>query len=90
MFSLLISYVLIFSVALMLVAFSVQSSPIPDFPFAMVEHMWKFFLIIPIPLSSLILGIIFTTKGYKCKKNIIVGIIMIVILSIFGTFTNNF
>ena len=76
--------------ALMLVAFSVQSSPIPDFPFAMVEHMWKFFLIIPIPLASLILGIIFTTKGYKCKKNIIVGIIMIVILSIFGTFTNYF
>ena len=76
--------------ALMLVAFSVQASPLPDFPFAMIEHMWKFFLIIPIPIASLILGIVFIRKGYKCKKNIIAGIIMIVVLSIFGTFTSNF
>lgn len=76
--------------ALMLVVFSIQCSPLPDFPLTMVEHMWKFFLIIPLPLASLILGIVFITKGYKCKKNIIAGIIMIVLLSIFGSFTNNF
>ena len=77
-------------IALMLVALSIEVSPLPDFPFAMAEHMWKFFLIIPIPLSSLILGIVFITKGYKCKKNIIAGIIMIFLLSIFGSFTNKF
>lgn len=76
--------------ALMLVAFSIQSSPLPDFPFTMVEHMWKFFLIIPIPLASLILGIVFIKKGYKTKKNIAAGIIMVALLSIFGSFTNIF
>ncbi len=76
--------------ALMLVVFSVETSPLPDFPFAMVEHMWKFFLIIPIPLASVILGLIYIRKGYKCKKNIIAGIIMTVLLSVFGTFTSYF
>ena len=77
-------------IALMLVAISIQNSPIPNFPFAMVEHMWKFFLIIPLPLASLILGIVFIRKGYKCKKNIIAGIIMIIVLSLYGSFTNIF
>lgn len=77
-------------IALILVAISIQNSPIPNFPFAMVEYMWKFFLIIPLPLASLILGIVFIRKGYKCKKNIIAGIIMIIVLSLFGSFTNKF
>ena len=76
--------------ALMVVALSVQSSPLPDFPLIMVEHMWKFLLVIPIPLVSIILGIVFMKKGYKCKKNIIVGIIMVALLSLYGSFTNIF
>ena len=76
--------------ALLVVFLSIQSSPLPNFPLAMAEYMWKFFLIIPIPLTSLILGIVFVKKGYKCKKNIVAGIIMIVLLSMFGSFTYKF
>lgn len=76
--------------ALMVVAISVNSSPLPNFPLAMAEHMWKFFIIVPIPLASIILGLIYLKKGYKCKKNIIAGIIMTGLLCIFGSFTGVF
>ena len=76
--------------ALMIVAISVNSSPLPDFPLAMAEHMWKFFIIVPIPLVSIILGFIYLKKGYKCIKNIIAGIIMTGLLCIFGSFTGVF
>ena len=51
------------------------------------ENMWLFFLFTPIPISSIIFGIILKSKGYKYKKNIIVGIIMTVLLCIYGSFT---
>ena len=76
--------------ALMVVAISVNSSSLPDFPLAMAEHMWKFFIIVPKPLASIILGFIYLKKGYKCKKNIIAGIIMTGLLCIFGSFTGVF
>ena len=76
--------------ALMIVAISVNNSPLPDFPLSMAEHMWKFFIIVPIPLASIILGFIYLKKGYKCKKNIIAGIIMTGLLCIFGSFTSAF
>lgn len=53
----------------------------------MVENMWHFYLFLPIPLASLILGIIFKRKGFKAKKNIVVGIIFSELLLIFGSFT---
>ena len=74
----------------MVVAISVNNSPLPDFPLAMTEHMWKFFIMVPIPLVSIILGFIYLKKGYKCKKNIIAGIIMTGLLCIFGSFTGAF
>ena len=77
-------------ISLSLVSISIMTSPIPDFPFVMIEHMWKFYLIIPITAISIILGIIFTCKGYSGIKNIIVGIIMTLILTIFGSFSGIF
>ena len=77
-------------IALIIVAISVHRSPIPEFPGTMVEHMWKFFLLIPIPLVSVVLGFIYTRKGYKCLKNIIAGGIMIFLLYQFGSFTGIF
>lgn len=41
-----------------------------------VENMWLFFLLTPIPISSIIFGFVLKSKGYKYKKNIIVGFIM--------------
>lgn len=77
-------------IALWIVAMSVWNSPIPDFPLTMVEHMWKFFFVIPIPLASVVLGFIYIRQGYKCKKNIIAGIIMIFFLCVYGSFTSIF
>lgn len=73
--------------ALWIVSISVEASPIPDFPGAIIDHAWKFFLILPLPLTSTMLGVVYIKKGYKCKKNIIAGIIMTVLLCIYGSFT---
>lgn len=45
---------------------------------------WSFIAPLPIPLASLILGIIYKRKGYKCKKNIVAGIIFTILLCIYG------
>ena len=51
-----------------------------------VENMWLFFLLTPIPITSIIFGFILKSKGYKYKKNIIVGFIMTFILCVYGSF----
>lgn len=51
-----------------------------------VENMWVFFLMTPIPIASIIFGIILKSKGYKYKKNIIVGLIMTFFLCVYGSF----
>ena len=52
-----------------------------------VENMWLFFLLTPIPITSIIFGFILKSKGYKYKKNIIVGFIMTFFLCVYGSFT---
>lgn len=52
-----------------------------------VENMWLFFLLTPIPIASIVLGFILKSKGYKYRKNIIVGIIMSALLCIYGSFS---
>ena len=51
-----------------------------------VLNMWIFFVFAIIPASSLTFGIIFKNK-VKCKKNIISGIIMTIILGLYGCFS---
>ena len=74
-------------IALMIVGITMLHSPIPGSIVTMVEHMWIFFLFIPIPLASVVLGCVYIRKGYKCLKNIIVGVIMVFWLCVFGSFT---
>ena len=52
-----------------------------------VENMWLFFLLTPIPIASIIFGFVLKSKGYKYKKNIIVGFVMTFFLCIYGSFT---
>lgn len=52
-----------------------------------IENMWLFFLMTPIPISSIILGFVLKSKGYKYKKNIVAGIIMTFFLCLYGSFT---
>lgn len=51
------------------------------------EYMWILFLFTPIPISSIIFGYVMKAKGYKTKKNIIGGIIMLILLCVYGSFT---
>lgn len=54
---------------------------------AMTENMWVFFLFLPVPIASVVFGFNLKKKGYKYKKNVIVGVIMAVLLCIYGSFT---
>ena len=54
---------------------------------AMTENMWVFFLFLPVPIASVVFGFYLKKKGYKYKKNVIVGIIMAALLCIYGSFT---
>ena len=54
---------------------------------AMTENMWVFFLFLPVPIASVVFGFYLKKKGYKYKKNVIVGVIMAVLLCIYGSFT---
>lgn len=49
------------------------------------NYLWIFYLITPVPIISIILGIIYKRKGYKCKKNIVAGIIMLILMCIYGS-----
>lgn len=51
------------------------------------ENMWIFYLLTPIPIASVVFGIVLKSKGYKYKKNIVTGIIMTLLLCIYGSFT---
>lgn len=52
-----------------------------------VENMWVFFLFLPIPVGSVVLGFVLKAKGYKWKKNVIAGAIIGVLLVLYGSFT---
>lgn len=50
------------------------------------ENMWLFFSLTPVPIASVVFGFRAKAKGYKCKKNIIAGIIMTALLCLYGSF----
>ena len=49
-----------------------------------LENSSAFFLFVPIPLTSIYLGKKLKERGYKYKKNTVVGIIMTIFLCLFG------
>lgn len=75
---------------LVIVGVSANNAPIPEDPYSMIENMWKMLLIIPIPLCSMIFGIVLTIKHFKCKRNIIAGAVMTILLVVFGSFSFTF
>ncbi|MBR3803039.1 MAG: helix-turn-helix transcriptional regulator [Clostridia bacterium] len=52
-----------------------------------IENMWLFFLLTPVPIASTVFGFVLKSKGLKYKKNVIAGVIMTVLLCIYGSFT---
>lgn len=55
--------------------------------YSFTDKMWLLFIMIPIPVASLIFSIVITKKGYKFKSNLVSGIIVSIILCIFGSFS---
>lgn len=51
-----------------------------------VENSWVFFLFLPITIGSVIFGCKTKSRNLKTTKNIVVGIIMSIIFSIYGMF----
>lgn len=70
----------IFLALSLMTALSDTTSIIPD-------KMWVLYLFMPIPIASLLFGIFVKHNGCRYKKNIVIGIIMTVILGIYGSFT---
>ena len=52
-----------------------------------ISNMWLFFLMTPVPVSSIVMGFVLKCKGYKYKKNMIAGFIILALLCIYGSFT---
>lgn len=50
------------------------------------ENMWVAFLFMPLPVLSIVYGIVMTAKGGKFKANIVIGSIFALLLFIFGMF----
>lgn len=48
--------------------------------------MWRFWLMLPIPIASIIFGILCRRKGYKTTKNIVAGVIFAFLLLVYGSF----
>ena len=51
------------------------------------EKMWTMWLWLPMPILSIILGLKYKKKGYKCQKNIVAGFIVGFLLLVFGAYT---
>lgn len=52
----------------------------------MLDTMWIYYLFTPIPIASFCAGLVFRKKGYPYKKNLIVGIIVTLLLCVYGSF----
>ena len=73
-------------------ALTALEAAVPDVPssFALgeaVNRMWIFYLFLPIPTASIIFGFYQNKKGIRNVRNIVVGLILAVILAVYGSFT---
>lgn len=50
------------------------------------DNMWVYYLFTPIPIASFCAGLIFRKKGYPYKKNLVVGIIITLLLCVYGSY----
>lgn len=55
-------------------------------PYLFPHNIRIFLCFLPIPIGSIIFGVVTQRKGYVYKKNIVVGIIMTALLLIYGLF----
>lgn len=48
------------------------------------ENFWIFWLFLPLPIASAVFGTLANRKGYRCRRNIIAGVLMGLWLLLFG------
>lgn len=58
----------------------------PKYGFSFTENYGVFWCLLPIPILSIILGYKYKKEGFKCKKNIVAGYIIGILLIIYGSF----
>ena len=58
----------------------------PQHGFNFTKNNWVFWCWLPIPIISILLGYRYKKMGLKCKKNIVGGYIMLVLLLVYGSF----
>ena len=59
---------------------------IPQYGFNFTKNLWVFWCWLPIPILSIVLGYKYKKEGFECKKNIVAGYIIGVLLFIYGSF----
>ena len=60
--------------------------PVEKSDFGFIKNTWVFWLWLPVPILSIILGFKYKRQGVKCKKNIVGGFIVGILLLIYGSF----
>ncbi len=48
------------------------------------KYSWVFLLMLPIPIISILVGTKYSNRGYDCKKNVIAGWIIVVLLFLYS------
>ena len=51
-----------------------------------VENMWLCFVWTPLPIASFVFGLVMKTKGHMFRKNTVAGIVITVVLCLYGMF----
>ncbi|MBQ8496597.1 MAG: hypothetical protein IJ489_03970 [Clostridia bacterium] len=54
---------------------------------ASFQNMWTFFAFLIFPIASFVYGLYLSSKKENCVKNIVIGILISLILCLFGSFT---
>lgn len=52
----------------------------------LIHYFWIWWFFIPVPIISIILGFKYYVLGYKCKKNIVLGFLVLILLLLIGSF----
>ena len=73
-------------ISLALIAIVSEQRNLPNF--LSLNNTWAAYFVLPIPIVSIILGIIYKKKGVKCAKNIVAGVIVGSFLLLIGLSSN--
>lgn len=75
-----------FALHLALIAVAIASSGTEEITLELFrQNMWIFYCFTPIPIALIVLGFVYQ-KRVRCKKNVVAGCIVLLLLLIYGSF----